>query len=195
MKQFCVWGRSKQINSAFKHFMGESPFKSHTQITGHLTRGRQTEKVGQPQPDSMQSNVSHLPAQQEQSWVRPRGCLHIVLCSVLHAHRHHAEIQTAYIRKKSDACLYPIALDYSLWNNCSHAPVIGMNRREHSFEEDNVLAWEKGPGMGKADYFKDWMWASGSKHAECTWREISSRISAARLSRWDEIFITEGYIR
>lgn len=46
------------------------------------------------------------------------------------------------------------------------------------------MAWEKGAGKGKADYFKDWMWAGGSKHADCTWHEICSRILAAWQSRW-----------
>lgn len=83
----------------------------------------------------------------------------------------------------------------SLHNNCSNAPVTSGEWWEHSFEGGKVSAWEKGPGKGKADYFKDWMWASGSKHADCTWREIYSRILAARQSRWRWDFITEGYIR
>lgn len=52
-------------------------------------------------------------------------------------------------------------------------------------------SFQRGIGMGdgtreewEADDFKEWMWAGGSKRADCTWREICSRILAAWRSRW-----------
>lgn len=70
----------------------------------------------------------------------------------------------------------------------NHAPVISRDWWEHSLEGGKELAWEKGAGKGRADYFKDRMWAGGSKHADSTWCEIYSRILAAWQSRWKRDF-------
>lgn len=75
-----------------------------------------------------------------------------------------------------------------LHNNHSHAPVMSKDWWEHSLEGGKELAWEKGAGKGRADYFKDRMWAGGSKHADSTWCEIYSRILAAWRSRWKRDF-------
>lgn len=75
-----------------------------------------------------------------------------------------------------------------LHNNHSCAPVMSKDWWERSLEGGKELAWEKGAGKGRADYFKDRMWAGGSKHADSTWCEIYSRILAAWQSRWKRDF-------
>lgn len=137
----------------------------------------------------VQTDISHLPVQKESRERRLYECKCFSLFRS--ARTHFARFRTAHMRGNPDvhssqnSALFSTKCCTTIAN---HAPVISRDWWEHSLEGGKELAWEKGAGKGRADYFKDRMWAGGSKHADSTWCEIYSRILAAWQSRWKRDF-------
>lgn len=125
-----------------------------------------------------------------------RNAFHLQLWLAF-THRNHSEVQNCMLTRKSQCMRLSQTSALSRIKCCTTVEAMAhlWAGTDGNTALREVLAWEKGPRKGKADYFKEWMWAGGSKHADCTWREIYSRILAAWQSRWRwDFFITEGYI-
>lgn len=108
-------------------------------------------------------------------------------------HRNHGMIRKLHTKNAWCMHLLPNSALFSI-KRCTTTPVMSRNWWEHSFEGGKASAWEKGPGKGKADYFKEWMWAGGLKHADCTWQgNLQPDLSSLTEKMEMRFFITEGY--
>lgn len=168
-----VW--SKQINSALKHFTRKALLMSQTQIA----------ILPQRTAAPMLSETTYCYANWHVDvlW-KQRGELSSGLFSLLACvySQTSGRVRTAYTRENPHVCINLKTQHYKILHNCNMAQFWAGSDGNRALRE--VEYREKRPGKGSADYFKDPMWADGSKHADRTWCEICSRILAAPHSRW-----------